>query len=142
MPGFLEEARPPLLSPYYMPPARFPAAGSRSPSPSSTISPTHALSPHSPQEYLQLGIRHHEANRLKDAAICFEKSAKDEGGCGVGMVMWGLTLRHGWGCEKNESLGFKWLQKAAESAVTDLESTRKGLDATAVQVGHILLATE
>lgn len=49
------------------------------------------------------------------------------------MVMWGLTLRHGWGCEKNESLGFKWLQRAAESAVTDLESSRKGLDITDVQ---------
>lgn len=48
--------------------------------------------------------------------------------------MWGLTLRHGWGCEKDERLAFKWLQKAAESAVTDLESSRKGLNANAVQV--------
>ncbi|KZP30381.1 HCP-like protein [Athelia psychrophila] len=39
--------------------------------------------------------------------------------------MWGLSLRHGWGCEKNELLGFKWLQKAAESAVKDLENTKK-----------------
>jgi hypothetical protein len=53
--------------------------------------------------------------------------------------MWGLTLRHGWGCEKNEVLGFKWLQKAAESAVTDLEGSRKGLDTSAVQVGHNIL---
>jgi hypothetical protein len=94
------------------------------------------LSTHSPQEYLQLGIQHHEANRLDDAAKCFEKSAKDDGGCGVGMVMWGLTLRHGWGCEKNEALGFQWLQRAAESAVTDLESSRKGLDTNAVQVSE------
>jgi hypothetical protein len=131
-----QEHRPPFLSPHYSPPPRSPAAGSRSSSPGSNISPTGKLSPHSPQEYLQLGIQHHEANRLEDAAICFEKSAKDDGGCGVGMVMWGLTLRHGWGCEKNENLGFKWLQRAAESAVTDSEHSRKGLGANAVQVGH------
>lgn len=58
------------------------------------------------------------------------------------MVMWGLTLRHGWGCEKNETLGFEWLQKAAESAVTDLESSRKGLDSNAVQVVNYLLIVE
>jgi TPR repeat protein len=99
----------------------------------SIISPPNKFTPHTPQEYLQLGIQHHEANRLRDSAMCFEKSAKEYGGCGVGMVMWGLTLRHGWGCEKNEKLGFKWLQKAAESAVMDLESSKKGLDANAVQ---------
>jgi hypothetical protein len=131
-----DEPRPPLLSPHYTPPTRSPTADFRSPSPAYTIPPR--TSSHSPHEYLQLGIQHHEANRLKDAAICFEKSAKDDGGCGVGMVMWGLTLRHGWGCEKNEALGFKWLQKAAESAVTDLEGSRKGLDTSAVQVCHNL----
>ncbi|KII86524.1 hypothetical protein PLICRDRAFT_114499 [Plicaturopsis crispa FD-325 SS-3] len=40
--------------------------------------------------------------------------------------MWGLTLRHGWGCEKNEKNGFKWLRKAAEMATEDLESAREG----------------
>lgn len=127
-----DQTRPPFLSPTYTPPTRSPASASRSPSPASTISPT--IPPRTPQEYLQLGIQHHEANRLKDSAVCFEKSAKEGGGCGVGMVMWGLTLRHGWGCEKNEKLGFKWLQKAAESAVMDLESSRRGLDVNAVQV--------
>ncbi|KAJ7598748.1 HCP-like protein [Mycena floridula] len=80
----------------------------------------------SAQEYLQLGITHHEANRLRESAICFERSAVVGGGCGVGMLMYGLTLRHGWGCEKNEKTGFKWLRKAAEAAVDDLESARNG----------------
>jgi TPR repeat protein len=68
--------------------------------------------------------------------VYFEKSAKEDGGCGVGMLMWGLTLRHGWGCEKNEKVGFKWLRKAAEHAVGDLESARKGqsVDTGPVQV--------
>jgi hypothetical protein len=89
-----------------------------------------------PQDYLQQGIQHHEANRLKESAICFEKSAKESGGCGIGMLMWGLALRHGWGCEKNEKFAFKWLTRAAESAVEDLENARAGrtIDSNAVQV--------
>jgi hypothetical protein len=95
--------------------------------------------PHPPRlrahDYLLLGIEHHENNRLKESATCFEMSAKEQGGCGVGMIMWGLTLRHGWGCAKNEKQGFKWLQKAAESAVDDLEKAQGGIDSRAVQVG-------
>ncbi|KAG6819630.1 hypothetical protein H0H93_010050 [Arthromyces matolae] len=99
---------------------------------------------HKPQDYLQLGITHHEANRLKESAACFEKSAKEGGGCGVGMLMWGLTLRHGWGCDKNEKVGFKWLQRAAESAVDDLENarTRDGLNLTAIQTELVLAIYE
>lgn len=117
-----------------------------SPSPTSSQSPRStpdispatsrpvSAEPQTPEEYLQMGIKSHEANQLKDSAVCFEKSAKEQGGCSVGMLMWGLTLRHGWGCEKNEKSGFKWLTKAAELAVEDLEEARKGLDARGVKV--------
>ena len=88
---------------------------------------------------LQEGIRHHEANRLREAAIAFERSARTPGGSGVGMLMWGLTLRHGWGCAKDESLGFSWLRRAAEAAVGDLERARAGLDISAVR-GELVLA--
>ena len=40
--------------------------------------------------------------------------------------MYGLALRHGWGNPKNEELGFKWIRKAAEGAVDDLEKIRNG----------------
>ncbi|KAI0791777.1 hypothetical protein C8Q75DRAFT_715540 [Abortiporus biennis] len=107
-----------------------------------TPSPTHPTTnehgeitdPHTPQDYLQLGIKHHLANRLKESASCFEKSATLNGGCGVGMLMWGLALRHGWGCEKDEIKGFKWLRRAAELAVEDLEGARGGVDTSAVKV--------
>lgn len=58
--------------------------------------------------------------------------------------MWGLALRHGWGCEKNEKLGFKWLRQAAESAVKDLENARAGgdMDASAVQTELVLAIYE
>ena len=44
------------------------------------------------------------------------------------MLMYGLSLRHGWGCAKNEKAGFKWLRKAAEHAVEDLERVRMNGD--------------
>ncbi|KAG1908640.1 uncharacterized protein F5891DRAFT_973996 [Suillus fuscotomentosus] len=98
--------------------------------------------PSTPQEYLQLGIQYHEANKLQDSAFYFEKSAKEQGGCGTGMLLWGLTLRHGWGCEKNEKSGFKWLTKAAESAVDDLGKAREGMDVKAVRSELVLAIYE
>ncbi|KAG8943894.1 hypothetical protein FRC04_002435 [Tulasnella sp. 424] len=50
----------------------------------------------------------------------------EEGGCVVGMLMWGLALRSGWGLEKDEKRGFKWLRRAAEHAVEDLELAKSG----------------
>ena len=90
--------------------------------------PTENLdNPQTPHEFLALGILHHEANRLQDSAYCFERAATEDGGCGVGMLMWGLSLRHGWGTEKDERAAFGWLRKAADAAVTDLErATEKG----------------
>ncbi|EIN13226.1 HCP-like protein [Punctularia strigosozonata HHB-11173 SS5] len=69
-------------------------------------------------------------------------SAKEQGGCGVGMLMWGLTLRSGWGVKKDEKKAFKWIKRAAESAVGDLESTRGGMEATAVKSELILAIYE
>ncbi|KAF5382876.1 hypothetical protein D9757_007287 [Collybiopsis confluens] len=75
--------------------------------------------------YLSLGIKHHESNDLTTSAQYFQKSATEDGGCGVGMLMWGLALRHGWGVEKDERSGFGWVRKAAEGAVKDLEDFRR-----------------
>lgn len=50
------------------------------------------------------------------------------------MLMHGLSLRHGWGCPRNEKSGFHWLKKAAELAVTDLEKGKQGVDAMAIRV--------
>lgn len=98
-------------------------------------SPTPAIAnPQTAQEYLQLGIQHHLANRLSQSASCFEKSATLGGGCGMGMLMWGLAQRHGWGCPQSEARGFRWLRRAAEMAVVDLERTRAGMDSGAIKV--------
>ncbi|KAG8878073.1 hypothetical protein FRC20_009358 [Serendipita sp. 405] len=78
----------------------------------------------SAQECLLLGISHHEANRLQESAVWFERAATLHGGCGVGMLMWGLSLRHAWGVEKDERAAFWWLKRAAGCAVEDMERTR------------------
>lgn len=104
------------------------------PSPLSQTKPRsepNLTNPQTAEDFLQLGINHHEANRLSDSAKCFEKAATLPGGNGEAMLMWGLTLRHGWGCEKNEKAGFGWLRKAAEAAVEDLESARSMVDVEA-----------
>ncbi|GAA5823153.1 hypothetical protein JCM11251_007502 [Rhodosporidiobolus azoricus] len=72
-------------------------------------------------DFLQLGIDLHENGELERSAWCFEQSARRNGGCGAGMLMYGLTLRHGWGCQVNAQLGFRYLQMAAESVVEDLD---------------------
>ncbi len=56
--------------------------------------------------------------------------------------MYGLTLRHGWGCGKNEKMAFKWLMKAAECAVEDLERMRRsgGEGAAGVVETELVLA--
>ncbi|GAA5843055.1 hypothetical protein JCM9279_001845 [Rhodotorula babjevae] len=77
--------------------------------------------PVTPDDYLQLGIDLHERGELERAAWCFEQSARKDGGCGAGMLMYGLSLRHGWGCQVNAPLGFRFLQMAAESVVADLD---------------------
>ena len=102
--------------------------------PPSTGTDASGVRPQTPNEYLQLGIKHHETNRLEESALCFERSAKEQGGCGVGMLMYGLTLRHGWGCPRNEKSGFHWLKKAAELALADLEKGKQGVDAMAIRV--------
>jgi hypothetical protein len=72
------------------------------------------------EELLRLGIEHHEAMRLTESAACFEAAARD-GKSGVGMLLWGLSLRHGWGTPRDERAAFRWLEKAARLTTGELE---------------------
>ena len=102
------------------------------------------LDPNDPLACLHLGIDAHENGNLEESASLFAKSAN--GGCGLGMLMYGLTLRHGWvslgiylelnhwilmlpfaqGCESDPEKGFYYLQKAAESVVKNLDKVIDG----------------
>lgn len=92
--------------------------------------------PQTAEDYLQLGISHHEADRLQESAQCFEKAATLNGGCAVGMLMWGLSLRHGWGTQKDEQRAFKWLKKAAEHAVVDLQQGKNSSGKDVIKVNN------
>ncbi|VDB97874.1 unnamed protein product [Peniophora sp. CBMAI 1063] len=108
-----------------------PSSSSARPSTSTSRVPSPSSGPRTADDYLQLGITHHEANRLEESARCFEQSARlsvnspNSETSGVGMLMYGLTLRHGWGCPQDEKAGFAWLRRAAEAAVGDLERFRR-----------------
>ncbi|KAG8732463.1 hypothetical protein FRC11_013483 [Ceratobasidium sp. 423] len=136
--GAIDQSRQvkPKASGSLLNPANQPQQTSRSGSPNKQQPPSAA------QQALQLGISAHEQNKLRESARYFERSATIEGGCGVGMLMWGLSLRHGWGCRKDERTGFKWLRKAAEAAVTDLEAARNGEEAKAVKNELVLAIYE
>ncbi|GAA95830.1 uncharacterized protein L969DRAFT_88670 [Mixia osmundae IAM 14324] len=79
------------------------------------------LNTQDPIHCLQLGIDFHERGDLPRSALYFERSASLQGGCGTGMLMWGLALRHGWGVQQNQSTGFAFIKRAAESVVDNLE---------------------
>ncbi|KDN41855.1 hypothetical protein K437DRAFT_295478 [Tilletiaria anomala UBC 951] len=68
------------------------------------------------EEYLSQGITYHEQGDMSRSAFYFERSAKAEGGCVVGMCMWGMALREGWGARKDPRKGFEWIQMAAARA--------------------------
>lgn len=69
-------------------------------------------------QYLQLGIKHHELGQLEKATHYFRLASKE--GCPIGMFLYGISLRHGWGCKINTTLAFQYLQTAAEYAVNEL----------------------
>jgi hypothetical protein len=115
-----------LVTPSSLPPPTQPHTRNVSFSPSPTIVKTshshpksQPLIPSTASEFLSMGIEFHEQGELERSAWCFERSAKVEGGIGSGMLLWGLSLRHGWGVGKNEELGTRWIQKVVEGRVKD-----------------------
>ncbi|CDS01052.1 hypothetical protein [Sporisorium scitamineum] len=72
--------------------------------------------PSSAEDFLSQGITYHEQGDLARSAFYFERSAKVDGGCVVGMCMFGMALREGWGARKDPVKGFTWIQRAAARA--------------------------
>lgn len=84
------------------------------------VDPNKPLTHEDPMDCLMLGIEQHEKGSLERAAFFFERAATLHGGVGSGMLLWGLSLRHGWGVHADPQRGFRWIQRAAESVVGDL----------------------
>ncbi|KAF9935244.1 hypothetical protein BGZ67_003462 [Mortierella alpina] len=105
------------------------------------IRPEEAVGPSNPmpekaEDYVRKGIEFHELGEISKATHYFRTAA--EIGDPVGMLMYGLSVRHGWGCTANRVLAFQYLQKSAEHAVGDLNS-RDSFTSTAAK-GELVLA--
>ncbi|KAJ3150331.1 hypothetical protein HDU89_003109 [Geranomyces variabilis] len=71
-----------------------------------------------PTDPLQIAIFYHEQNVLEVATYYFSVAAAR--GHPIGLFMYAMSMRHGWGCVKDEEGAVRLLQKAAETAVIDL----------------------
>ncbi|KAF9106416.1 hypothetical protein BGX29_009572 [Mortierella sp. GBA35] len=105
------------------------------------VRPEEAVGPSNPmpekaEDYVRQGIEFHEVGNIAKATSFFRTAA--EMGDPVGMLMFGLSVRHGWGCASNRQLAFQYLQKSAEHAVGDLKS-RDSFASTAAK-GELVLA--
>ncbi|KAJ2394881.1 hypothetical protein GGI05_001840 [Coemansia sp. RSA 2603] len=67
------------------------------------------------EEYFQRAVNYHEQGDLASATGYFKRAADKYNP--LGMLFYGLSLRHGWGCQPNENLAFVFLQKAGEHVV-------------------------
>ncbi|GBC05534.1 hypothetical protein RclHR1_06280007 [Rhizophagus clarus] len=93
--------------------------------------------PVSIEDYISQAIKYHEDDQLAKSTEYLRIAA--EKGSAVGKVLYGIALRHGWGCKVNEALAFKHLQQAAESAITILNGINKTVSMSAFR-GELVLA--
>ncbi|KAG1229402.1 hypothetical protein G6F67_007178 [Rhizopus microsporus] len=89
------------------------------------------------ERFVHEGIKFHELGKLEQAAEMFKQAAAME--LPMGMFLYGISIRHGWGCKKNEHLAFQYLQKAAEHAVEDLEGFSNTVNTSAAK-GELIMA--
>ncbi|KAI7868272.1 hypothetical protein BDF14DRAFT_1881063 [Spinellus fusiger] len=89
------------------------------------------------EELVADGIKFHEAGQLEKATELFRQAATKD--FPIAMFLYGVSLRHGWGCKKNEHLAFQYLQKAAEYAVLDLNGLTSTVN-TSASKGELIMA--
>ncbi|KAI9482753.1 MAG: hypothetical protein EXX96DRAFT_555494 [Benjaminiella poitrasii] len=97
-----------------------------------------SMQPESEAERLvHQGIKFHEAGHLEEATSMFKRATMMD--LPIAMFLYGVSLRHGWGCKKNEHLAFQYLQKAAEHAVEDLSHFSNTVSTSAAK-GELIMA--
>ncbi|KAG0372499.1 hypothetical protein BGX24_000178 [Mortierella sp. AD032] len=67
---------------------------------------------------IQRAIELHERNQLAEATHYFHLAAQSENP--LGQLMYGLSLRHGWGCKADPKEAIVYLQRAAEYAMGEM----------------------
>ncbi|KAF8921646.1 hypothetical protein BGZ58_004076, partial [Dissophora ornata] len=77
---------------------------------------------------IQKAIELHENNQLEEATKYFGLAAKSENP--LGQLMYGLSLRHGWGCKPNPIEAIVYLRRAAEYAMEELNELNPTVKST------------
>ena len=66
-----------------------------------------------------MGINYHQQDHLPQSTRHFQLAA--ENGSPTGMLLYSLSLRHGWGCAANPEKAVEWLHSAAEYASAEVD---------------------
>ncbi|KAL4872712.1 hypothetical protein BDV12DRAFT_193055 [Aspergillus spectabilis] len=72
----------------------------------------------SPEEHVAKGIELHEKGSLNESTYHLRIAAKQDHP--VGMLLYALACRHGWGMRANQQEGVRWLRKAMDSVGLEL----------------------
>ena len=75
----------------------------------------------SAEDHVNLGIKYHEQDLLPQSTHHFNLAA--EMGSPTGMLLYSLSLRHGWGCAANPAKAVELLHLAAEAASAEVDAT-------------------
>ncbi|KAL9620999.1 MAG: hypothetical protein Q9160_004517 [Pyrenula sp. 1 TL-2023] len=101
--------------------------------------PTRAASDAETDSTIQDAIRLHESGKLVEATNLFCKLAAS--GNVLSQVLYGLALRHGWGCEPDLPRAVTYLRAAASnSAAIESEALKAGMKKGGAAKGELVLA--
>ncbi|KAI9794311.1 MAG: hypothetical protein M1833_000402 [Piccolia ochrophora] len=110
--------------------------GSKNRSRSPSVSDPHG------DETIQEAIKLHEAGKLEESTAMFGRLADLSGANNaLSQVLYGLALRHGWGCEPNPSQAVTYLSAAAKnSAAVEELALQAGMKSGGAAKGELVLA--
>ena len=80
----------------------------------------------SAMEHIDVAIQLHQVNELGKSFHHFRLAAKTDHP--LGMLFYGLSLRHGWGCLKNQEQGIQWIERAADATRGELLTQLENCD--------------
>ncbi|KAI9868989.1 MAG: hypothetical protein M1813_002812 [Trichoglossum hirsutum] len=101
-----------------------------------------SVSSSSGDENIQEAIRLHEAGELERSTTMFGRLADPKGSnVALAQVLYGLALRHGWGCAPNPEKAIVYLSAAAQnSADVEAQALKAGMKKGGAAKGELVLA--
>ncbi|KAF1975228.1 HCP-like protein [Bimuria novae-zelandiae CBS 107.79] len=119
------------------------SSGSRNgPSRSNSFDATAGHDPESPEQKFQDAIDLHKEGDFVKSTKKFGEVADTKGpNQALAEVLYGLALRHGWGCEVNQELGLQYLRNAASnSAEVERLALQAGMKKGGAAKGELTIA--